>query len=229
MLPAEVPPLPSVRWQLGADSEAQGHGPYSPGPQRASPLRRKLEGGKQRSTEGRTFQFARDGPRLRPEEVTSAPLRRLLRFPRLPASGLSHQVLATWIPAAATAVSPWTPKRPYGGVSGAGSAALQGMAPGRCVEFLFLMESWISPSCGLRSLKLGERRPVFMLRFLNLKRVLAGIVPRACVVGLTLALNRRCTSVPGTQKMQLEVYIPWTLPVDFRKGRKRLLSNLIDK
>ena len=56
--------------------------------------------------------------------------------------------------------------------------------------------------------------------------------PRAvasCVVGLTLALNRRCTSVPGTQKMQLELYIPWTLPVDFRKGRKRLLSNLIDK
>ena len=35
--------------------------------------------------------------------------------------------------------------------------------------------------------------------------------------------------VPGTQKVQLEVYILWTLPVDFQKWRKRLLSNLIDK
>ena len=79
-LPWEVPPLPSVRWQLGADSEAQGHGPHSPGPPRASRQSQKLGAGTQRSTEGWTFQFARDGPRLRPEEVTSAPLRRLLVY-----------------------------------------------------------------------------------------------------------------------------------------------------
>lgn len=166
-------------------------------------------------------------PPRRSDVSSSATSARLLRFLQLPASGLSHQVQATCVPAAATAVSPRTPKRPYGGVSGAGSTALQGMAPGTRIEFLSQADGVVDLSQmrpQVQALKLGERRPVFMLRFLNLKWVLAGIVPSACVVLLTLALDRRRTWVPGTQKVQLEVYIPWTLLVDFGKGRKRLLS-----
>ena len=45
-------------------------------------------------------------PPRRSDVSSSATSARLLRFLQLPASGLSHQVLATWVLAAATAVSP---------------------------------------------------------------------------------------------------------------------------
>lgn len=91
-------------------------------------------------------------------------------------------------------------------MSGAGSAALQGMAPGTRVELLSQADGVVDLSQlrpQVQALKLGERRPVFMLRFLNLKRVLAGTVPSACVVLLTLALNRRCTWFQGHSKCNL--------------------------
>ena len=83
---------------------------------------------------------------------------------------------------------------------------VQGMAPGTRVELLSQADGVVDLSQlrpQVQALKLGERRPVFMLRFLNLKRVLAGTVPSACVVLLTLALNRRCTWFQGHSKCNL--------------------------
>lgn len=81
------------------------------------------------------------------------------------------------------------------------------MAPGTLVELLSQADGVVDLSQlrpQVQALKLGERRPVFMLRFPNLKRVLAGIVPSACVVLLTLALNRRCTWFQEHRKCNLK-------------------------
>ena len=54
------------------------------------------------------------------------------------------------------------------------------MAPGTRIEFLSQADGVVDLCQMLpqaQALELGERHPVFMLRFLNLKWVLAGIVP----------------------------------------------------